>query len=71
MRFRIRDIYVPDPEELLLNIHGDHIVEGDVVDFSEGNVPGEYFALVEAVELNQRVLVPVKCLAEPKEASGE
>jgi hypothetical protein len=58
VKFRMRDVYLPDPTELLFALHGDEELRGEVVDFSDSESNG-VFAVVEVVGIARPVLVPV------------
>jgi hypothetical protein len=53
VHFRIRDVYLPAPSELALTLHGDDLLQGRVIDVSEGAARDDY------------VVVKVEGLAEP------
>lgn len=57
VRFRIRDVYFPTPEEVLFALHGDDLLEGKVVGQSRGN-DATTFVVVEVAGLPRPVFVP-------------
>jgi hypothetical protein len=59
VRFRIRDVYIPDPENLLLELHGNDLLQGRVIDLSDSGLQAEAFAVVEVEGISQPVIVPV------------
>jgi hypothetical protein len=60
VHFRIRDVYIPSPQELLDGLYGDQILQGRVVDFSDSGSPEEVFVVLEVEGRQQPVVVPVK-----------
>lgn len=60
VHFRIRDVYVPDPQELLARIYGDDLLQGRVIDLSDSGLEEEIFAVVEVETIKQPVIVPVR-----------
>jgi hypothetical protein len=34
--FRIQDVFIPDPEKLLVDLYGHNVLQGKIVDLSEG-----------------------------------
>lgn len=62
--FRIRDVYLPDPQRILLEIHGNDLVKGKVADLSDHGLLKEAFAVIEVEGWNQPVIVPVERLLD-------
>ena len=56
--FRILDVYIPDPRELLMNLHGRDILQGTVMDLSDNGIEEEAFMVVEVEGIEQPVIVP-------------
>jgi hypothetical protein len=59
VNFRIRDIYIPDPGEVLAELHGADLLQGKVIDVSDSGAQQEAFAVVEVEGLKQPVVVPM------------
>jgi hypothetical protein len=59
VHFRIRDVYIPDPQVLLLDLHRDDVLQGRVLDFSDTGMPEGAFAVIKVDEIEQPVIVPV------------
>jgi len=64
VRFAIQDVYFPEPEAVLKELHGKSMLEGRVLAMSKGGSEGEMFAVVEVEGLAQPLIVPVGCLKE-------
>jgi hypothetical protein len=47
VRFRVRDIYIPDPLEVLNELHGNDILQGKVVDLTDSGAQEKVFVVVE------------------------
>lgn len=62
--FRIRDVYLPDPRQVLLEMHGNDLVKGRVADLSDHGTQREAFAVIEVEGLSQPVIVPVDRLLD-------
>lgn len=62
--FRIRDVYLPDPQQVLLEMHGNDLLKGRVADLSDHGLHREAFAVVEVEGLSQSVIVPVERLLD-------
>ena len=58
--FRICDAYIPEPMQILMELHGRDQLEGKVIDVSDTGSQEEAFAVVEVQGLSQAVVVPVK-----------
>ena len=62
VNFRIRDAYVPEPVQILMELHGDDLLQGKIIDMSDSDSQDEQFAVVEVERLSQPVVVPMKHL---------
>ena len=60
VQFRIEDVYVPDPAQILMELHGKDVLLGKIVDVSESAIQREAFAVVEVDALSQPVVVAMK-----------
>ncbi len=60
INFRIRDVFIPDPEKLLITLYGDDILQGRVMDLSDSGDEREAYAVVEVKGIEGPVIVPVK-----------
>lgn len=58
--FRICDAYVPEPVQILMELHGKDQLQGEVIDVSDAGSQEEAFAVVEVKGLSQAVVVPIK-----------
>ena len=59
VHFRISDVFVPEPAQLLQHLHGQDLLEGRIVELSDGGLERDAFAVVEVEGVNQPVVVPV------------
>jgi hypothetical protein len=64
VHFRIRDVYHPDPVQVLIELHGDDVLRGKVLDLSDSGVQVNAFVVVEVEGLRQAVIVPVERLLQ-------
>jgi hypothetical protein len=64
VQFRINDVYVPEPAQILMQLHGKDELLGKVIDVSASEIHGEAFAVVEVEGLSQPVVVAMKHLKE-------
>jgi hypothetical protein len=60
VNFRICDAYVPEPLQILMELHGEDLLHGKIIDVSESGSQGEQFVVVEVERLAQPVVVPMK-----------
>jgi hypothetical protein len=58
--FRICDAYVPEPVQILMELHGKDQLKGKVIHVSAAGSQEEAFAVVEVQELSQPVVVAMK-----------
>jgi hypothetical protein len=64
VQFRINDVYVPEPVQILMELHGTDLLQGKIIDVSNADSPEEAFAVVEVEGLSQPVVVPMKHVRE-------
>jgi hypothetical protein len=57
--FRIQDVFIPDPEKLLVDLYGHNVLQGKIVDLSEGGPGGDMFVVVEVLGIDQPLIVPL------------
>jgi hypothetical protein len=60
VRFRVRDIYIPDPLEVLNELHGNDILQGKVVDLTDSGAQEKVFVVVEVEGAKNFLIVPVE-----------
>ncbi len=60
VHFRICDVYHPDPAQVLIDLHGNDVLLGKVVDLSDSGMQAEAFAVVEIEGIEQTVILPVE-----------
>ena len=59
VHFKIRDVFFPDPENLLIELHGNDLLQGKVIDLSDSGTQRGAFAVVEVEGIAQPVIIPV------------
>jgi hypothetical protein len=62
VHFRIRDVYVPDPLNLLEALHGDDVLEGRVVAVSQSGEAGALYVVVEVAGYPHPLVVAARVL---------
>ncbi len=60
VRFRVRDIYLPQPFVILDELHGGDELEGKVVEVSDGGKDGKSFLVIEVTSLRQPCILAVE-----------
>jgi hypothetical protein len=60
VHFRIRDVYIPNPEKLLADLYGDDLLQGQVTDVTDSGHPGGVFVVVTLEGVEQQVIVPLQ-----------
>lgn len=60
VNFRVRDVYIPDPQEVLTELHGNDILQGRVVAVSDNQTQDGCFAVVEVQGMREPLVVPMK-----------
>jgi hypothetical protein len=64
VNFRIIDVYHPEPNQLLRELHGEDVLQGVVVDVSQGASAEADFAVIQVDGLRSPVIVSVNHLME-------
>jgi len=64
VRFRISDIYLPDPLVILNKLHGEDMLEGRVLEISDSETRPEKFAVIEVPGLDQIIIVPLERVSD-------
>ena len=59
VRFKIRDVYYPDPMKILLDLHGEDSLAGMVVDITDSGMQVDAFVVIEVEGIAEPVIVPV------------
>ena len=59
VHFKIGDVYFPEPAKILGELHGDDLLQGKVLDVSDGGRDEAAFVVVEVEGLTEPVIVPV------------
>jgi hypothetical protein len=64
VHFSVRDVYLPEPAKLLLDLHADDEIEGHVTAFSDSGAEKRAYAVIEVDRVSQpiSVFVPVNKL---------
>lgn len=57
VKFRVRDVYIPDPVEVIMGLFGNDILEGRVVDEFETKEEGRFVA-VKVRRLGHLLIIP-------------
>lgn len=62
VRFKLRDVCIPDWNELLATLYGEQVVEGTVLDVSESVDMRAGFVVVELDGVDKPVVVPIEMI---------
>jgi hypothetical protein len=65
VNFKIKDVYVPDPAQILMELHGDDLLQGKIIDASDSGFQQDAFAVVEVEGLAQPLVVPMNRIKGP------
>jgi hypothetical protein len=64
VHFRICDVYHPDPAQVLIDLHGNDVLSGKVIEQSDNGKQEDVFVAVEVEGLRQAVIVPIERILE-------
>ena len=59
VRFKVNDVCVPTPAEVLNDLFGDQVIEGEVVDLTGSGLPDQLFVVVRVESLPPLLIVPI------------
>ena len=62
--FRIRDVYNLSPEAVLLDLRGNDLLSGEVIDVSDSGLKQRAFVVVKVDEIRHLLIVPVDRILE-------
>ena len=72
VKFRVRDIYLPDPTAVLSELHDDEELTGTVIDLSDDSRDElTAFLVVQVARLREPCIVAVQRIQPPKPVDGE
>ena len=60
VQFKILDVYHPDPTQVLIELHGNDILVGKVIDLSDSGMQKDAFVVVKVDALADPLIVPVE-----------
>ena len=60
VNFRICDIFYPDCQQILFQLHGNDVLQGEVVDLSESGTVDGSFVEIKVDGLAEQVIVPLE-----------
>jgi len=60
VNFRICDIFYPDCQQILFQLHGNDVLHGRVVDLSESGLVDGSFVEIDVEGLAEKVIVPLE-----------
>jgi hypothetical protein len=64
VQFRLRDVRLPDPRQISLELNGDELLTGRVLDVTNDALLAQPCAVVAVAGLARPVIVPMNCLHE-------
>lgn len=56
VHFKVRDVHIPEAEKVLIELYGDHLLQGQVMDISDGGKQGK-FAVVKVDGVSAPVII--------------
>jgi hypothetical protein len=62
VNFRIRDVYYPEAEKVLTELHRDDLLQGRVLELSDAGSTNDAFVVVQVEGLSQPVVIPTACI---------
>jgi hypothetical protein len=60
VRFKLSDVTIPGPQEVINELYGHDIVQGKVLDITESGWPEQAFIIVQVEGMKPLVIVPAE-----------
>ena len=60
VNFKLRDVYLPDPRDLALELHANDTLQGRVLDLTDSGVAHDAYVVVEIEGIAGHVIVPME-----------
>jgi hypothetical protein len=60
VNFKVSDVYLPDPREILMELYGNVILQGRVLDLTDSGAIRRAFAVVEVEGVSRQFIVPME-----------
>lgn len=60
VNFKLRDVHLPDPREISLELHANDILQGRVLDLTDSGITQHAYAVVEIEGVAGHVIVPME-----------
>ena len=60
VNFKIRDVYIPDPREILVELYANDILQGRVLDLTDTGPAKQAFVVVKVEGVSRHVIVPIE-----------
>jgi hypothetical protein len=65
VRFRVLDVYIPDPLKLITDLHAGDVLRGEVIELSDSGTDKDAFLVVAVEGIEQPVIVPSERILDP------
>jgi hypothetical protein len=59
VEFKIRDVFLPDPNTIIIELHSGDILHGKVMDLTANGRQGQLLAIIAVEGFKDQVFVPV------------
>jgi hypothetical protein len=60
VNFRVRDVYIPELQDVLTELHGNDILQGRVLTVSDNDRQDECYAVVVVQGIREPIVVPIR-----------
>jgi hypothetical protein len=59
VRFKVCDVYIPEPQEVLNELYGNSLLQGEVIDLTDSGAQEKVYAVVKVDEVKNVLIVPM------------
>jgi hypothetical protein len=60
VHFKVRDVYIPDPQQVLAELYGNDILQGKVLDLTQNRASDQPFVVVKVDGLKEPLIIPLE-----------
>lgn len=62
VNFKVKDVYMPDPWEILNELFGNDILQGRVVELTDSGNDKQSYAVVQVEGVSRHIIVPIESI---------
>jgi hypothetical protein len=60
VRFKVSDVYIPEPKDVLNELYGNAVLQGEVMEFTDDGPQEKVYVVVKVKEVKNFLIVPME-----------